>query len=151
MNYSFEERIDKYIELGYMGYLEKDLGLLNYDPKRLELLGSMNIPIDNIEELKDVLTSDKFIVPDNNIDSYIPNALVYKEKVKLTDNISDLDCFLINPYSYKIGNRVISYNKVMRLIDEGYDTYDALFYNMNLSDSDYDSIINGLKPYTYKK
>ena len=151
MNYSFEERIDKYIELGYMGYLEKDLGLLNYDPKRLELLSSMNIPIDNIEELKDVLTSDKFIVPDNNIDSYIPNALVYKEKVKLTDNISDLDCFLINPYSYKIGNRVISYNKVMRLIDEGYDTYDALFYNMNLSDSDYDSIINGLKPYTYKK
>ena len=39
----------------------------------------------------------------------------------------------------------------MRLIDEGYDTYDALFYNMNLSDSDYDSIINDLKPYTYKK
>lgn len=139
------EKIDKLIELGYFNLLEQDLGLLNSNNlSRLEVLRVMHFELDSIDDVREVLKTNKFIISDSKIDDYIPNVLPYKGDVKMDIDISSLERFRNDRNSYLIGNTIISSRKVLRLLEEGYDMYSAIFYGVNISDDEYDEIIRSL-------
>ena len=52
--------------------------------------------------------------------------------------------------SYSINGIIISSNKVKRLLEQGYDIYDALFYNTLLSEDEYSQITENIKQYRYE-
>lgn len=151
LNSKLADKIDRIIELGYGDYLEEDLNILNSrNLKRLEILKAINIPIDNIDSLRDVINSDRFIINDDDLDEYIPNVLSYKDKIKLKCRLGDLEKYRVDDKSYFINGIIISSNKVKRLLEEGYDIYDALFYNTLLSEDEYSQITDSIKQYRYE-
>lgn len=145
------DKIDKLIELGFVNYLDIDLNLLNScNLKRLEVLKAMNIPITSIEELRDILNRDKFIMNDSELDEYIPNVVSYKDKLKLNCSLEDLENYRLDDRTYSFNGVLISSNKVKRLIDNGYDVYEAIFHNTLLSEDEYKLITEDIKGYCYK-
>ena len=137
-------KIDKFIELGYIDYIEKDMSLLNSNNlKRLDLLKSMNMPLSKLDELRKVLSDDSFIVSDSSLDNYIFNSLDNKNKKRLSLKIDNLESYRINKRAYSINGVIISSNKVKRLINNGYDLYDAITYGLILSDNDYELLFDG--------
>ena len=100
--------------------LEK-LELLNYKDNfnRLRLLKALNIPVSSTEELEQILTTDKFFVPDHAIDDYVYNAVLYKlpkpiseQPSKRTLDLSRLSQYQTSERAYTIGGVIISKNKV---------------------------------------
>lgn len=117
--------IDTLLELGYEKNLEECLSLLNHKAKfkRLYVLKSLNIPISSTEELLEVLTTDKFYVPDKDIDSYIYDAAKYHlpksiiimpENKKKVSDITKLTDFSATSRTYNIDGVIVSKNKVHR-------------------------------------
>jgi len=155
VNYEFllrddlEDKLDKYIELGYSAFLEQDLSILNSSNiKRLELLKVMNIPISTVEELKQHLTTDKFIINDKDLDDYIPNVFDYKERPNISLDLNDLEEYRIDKRMYSINGVLISSNKVKKLLEMGYNLYDALIYNLCISEDEYNLLLKKIKKYT---
>ena len=156
-NYNFlleanlEEKIDKILELGYESFLELDLNTLNSESiNRLELMKALNYPINSKEEFDKIIDSSKsFFVDDDNIDSYIPSVVSLKEKKALSVNTKDLEKYRSSLRVYRINDTLVSVNKVNRLLGDGYDMYDAILYNMNLSNDEYENVISTLTPKTY--
>lgn len=148
---NLEEKIDKLIELGYGEFLDNDLSLLNYtDYNRLEILKYMNIPVSSIDKMKEVLDTDKFIVDDDSLEQYIPSAVSYNEKQNFSFDLNILEENKIDRRTYLINGVIISSNKVKRLLDKGLDMYDAIFYNTNLSQDEYDAVLKMLRQYIKK-
>jgi len=144
--------IDRIIELGFEEYLKEDIGLLNNSNlKRLEIIHTLNIPIESKDELYSLLNDKKFIIDDNEIDSYLFDVLKYKEKVKFDISSDILDDYSISKRCYSFDGVLVSSIKVKKLIDSGLDISDAIFSNMTLSDLEYDRVLNCLKQYTYIK
>ena len=151
LNSKLVDKIDRLIELGYGDYLKEDLNLLNSRKlKRLELLKTINIPVDSIESLRDIINRDRFIISDDNLDEFIPDVLSYKDKIKLKCSLNDLEKYRVDDMSYSINGIIISSNKVKRLLEQGYDIYDALFYNTLLSEDEYSQITENIKQYRYE-
>ena len=145
------DKIDRLIELGYGDYLKEDLNILNSRKlKRLEILKAINIPVNSIESLRDIITRDRFIINDEDLDEFIPDVLSYKDKIKLKCSLNDLEKYRVDDRSYSINGIIISSNKVKRLLEEGYDIYDALFYNTLLSEDEYSKITENIKQYRYE-
>ena len=151
LNSKLVEKIDRLIELGYGDYLKEDLNILNSrNLKRLEILKAINIPVNSIESLRDIITCDRFIINDEDLDEFIPDVLSYKDKIKLKCSLNDLEKYRVDDWSYSINGIIISSNKVKRLLEEGYDIYDALFYNTLLSEDEYSQITENIKQYRYE-
>ena len=145
------EKIDKLIELGYFSYLEENLDILNnQNIRRLELLHFMNMEIDSKEELLEILNREKFFISDDSIEEYIPNVKEYYQSMDLGNNIDILDEYS-NKLVYDFNGILISTNKVKRLMNEGYNLYDAIFYNTSFSLDEYEQIKSVLKDYVYSK
>ena len=141
-------KIDKFIELGYSSYLEGDLGLINSNNiKRLELLKLMNIPINDINELREVLFGQKFIINDYELDGYISNVLPYKKKKELSCSLEDLEKNRVDKRTYSLGGVLISSEKVNRLINEGYDMYDAITYGLLLTEDEFNTMFGNMKQF----
>ena len=158
-NYNFltdqnlEEKIDKFIELGYENFLNFDLDILN-NPKieRLELLGALNCTITTKAEFDSFIDPNrKFFIRNNEIDSYIPDVVHLKEKVNLNINQDYLETYRTSLRTYTIADTRISIIKVKRLLSAGYDIYDAIMYNKKLSNDQYEKLISSLSEgsYTY--
>lgn len=120
INKNLETGIDTLLELGYEASLVEDLSILNYQNnfKRLHLLKILNIPVESIEELKQVLSSEKFIVPTDTIDSYLYNANISQEE---QPDLEIIPAEFLSEYSassrtYNINGILISKNKVKRNI-----------------------------------
>lgn len=118
---NLREAIDTLLELGYEKNLEEKIELLNYKDKfnRLRLLKTLNMEVSTTEELENVLTTDKFFVPDSMIDEYLYNAVPYHLPTpigatthKKTPDLSKLSEFQSTPRTYTIGGVIISKNKV---------------------------------------
>lgn len=131
MNLSFiqetelAEAIDTLLELGYESNLEECLELLNYKDKfdRLKVLKVLNIPVTDTKELIDVLTTDKFYIPDGEIPNYIYDATKYhlpknvievEEPKKKVSDVTRLASFSNTERTYDIGGVLISKNRVHR-------------------------------------
>ena len=142
-------KIDKFLELGYEGFLENDLGILNLSNlKRLDILKSLNMPITDISTMYKVLSDQKFIVDDSKIDEYLPNVVELSEKKNITSNLSD---FKNTNRVYSIGDSLFSINKINRLLESGNSLYDSLFMNRKFSEEEYDNILKALGCYTATK
>lgn len=122
---SIAEAIDTLLELGYESSLEECLELLNYKDKfeRLKVLKALNIPVTDTATLLEVLTTDKFYVPDNEIPNYIYNAAKYhlpssvvetEEPKKKVSDVTRLANFSHTPRTYSFNGVLISKNKVHR-------------------------------------
>lgn len=115
--------IDTLLELGYENNLEENLELLNYKDRfnRLRILKSLNISVSSTQELLDVLSSDKFYVPDNEITKYIYDATSYnlpkdiviiEEAKKKVSDISKLSEYSYTSRTYSFDGILISKNRV---------------------------------------
>ncbi len=143
--------IDKILELGYEKFLKCNLGILNYNTiNRLYVLKELNVPVDSIEDFEKVLT-EKFYVDDNSVEECLYNCLPYRKEIDLFMEPSELNNFKNTNRTYSFGGINVSINKVKRLLDEGKSLYNAIFYGMILNDDEYETVIDTLKPYTYKK
>ena len=157
INEDLELGIDLLLELGYESFLEENLSLLNYQNnfKRLLVLKSLNIPVTSLEELENVLKTDKFLIPDYKIDDYIYNATSYNPKEIESENditqIDILEDFSNTKRTYLIGGILISKNKFKRNFTTNNNTnIDSIFYSIikdsYLSDEEVSSIRNVLYP-----
>lgn len=142
-------KIDKFLELGYEGFLENDLGILNLSNlKRLDILKSLNMPITDISTMYKVLCDQKFIIDDSKIDEYLPNVVELSEKKNINSNLSN---FRNTNRVYSIGDSLFSINKINRLLESGNSLYDSLFMNRKFSEEEYDNILKALGCYTATK
>lgn len=125
---SLQTGIDTMLELGLEEVLTNSIELLNYKDrfKRLQLLKSLNLPVTTKEEVIEVLQTDKFIVPDDEIDNYIYNAAQHNlptsvvqlpEPKKRKTDISKLDDFIKTDLTYEVGGVTFSRPKVQRTLD----------------------------------
>lgn len=157
INKNLEVGIDLLLELGYESFLEENLALLNYQDnfKRLLVLKSLNIPVTSMEELETILKTDKFLIPDSEIDDYIYNATPYNlpkiESESSNDANDILEDFSKTKRTYDVGGVLISKNKFKRIYKTIKDTsIDGVFYsvikNSYLSDEEIASIRNMLYP-----
>ena len=139
--------IDKYLELDCEKYLENDLSLLNKNNlQKLEILKIIGIGVNSKKELDELLTVDNHLLIDEND---MKDIFVNKEKISI-DNID------INLENYKETNRVynlegirVSIIKVNKLLSLGYNLYDAITYNMNLTVQDNEKLIKLLTKNNY--
>lgn len=142
-------KIDCFIELGLFSFLEQDLNLLNCDNiKRLYVLRALNFEIDDLDILREILQSNKFMINDDMLDEYIPDILPYKDKTSFDIDFSDLEKYRNDKNTYLIGGVLISSHKVKRLIEKGFTLYDAIFDGILISDDEYRQMISTL---CYKK
>ena len=149
---SLEEKIDKFIEYEYIQFVINNLDLLNItNINRLEILKRMNYAIDDIDNLFQLLNSKKFAVIDDKVQDYFFNALEYMEKEDILISLEQLENRSINYWTYSFNGVLVSSIKVERLVSQGMDLYDAIFYNMNLTNDEYSTVIEDLSKLKYLK
>ena len=120
-NSKLENGIDTLLELGYESSLEEDLSLLSYQENflRLRILKELNIPLTSVEELKEVLSTEKFLIPDDQISTYLYNAVLYQVPKMPQEQQTVVPSTILRPYlrterTYEIDGIYISKNKVVR-------------------------------------
>lgn len=158
---NIENKIDKWLELGYETLLEHHLELLNYSResiKRLEVLKEIRIPLpETKEDLKAILDSPTFIIPEQEIDTYI--QLVDRKENKKEINPS-LEAILkpleSTKRTYQVEGNIFSKRKTLRnLSQEEEVTQDTIVKSMitgtNLLLSDIEKVRKSLQGYNYKK
>ncbi len=104
-------RFDILLELGLETDLEKDISLLGYDVsryKRLELCRRLNLLTDDTN-IKAILDSDRFMIKDDDLDSYILSLSGYNNG----DSIISKDEFLAKLSEYQDSNRVYNINGLL--------------------------------------
>lgn len=157
---NLDSGIDTLLELGYESFLEQNLSLLNSQDnfKRLRVLKELNIPVTSLEDLEKVLTTDKFLIPDGNIDDYLYNATTYRcPSVELISNHQEtstgyFDSFSETERTYNIAGVILSKNRVQRNLNSIADPNkdDAIIYAATngsiLSDEEYDKILTTIIP-----
>ena len=158
---NIENKIDRWLELGYETLLEHHLELLNYSResiKRLEVLKEIRIPLpETKEDLKAILDSPTFIIPEQEIDTYI--QLVDRKENKKEINPS-LETILkpleSTKRTYQVEGNIFSKRKTLRnLSQEEEVTQDTIVKSMitgtNLLLSDIEKVRKSLQGYNYKK
>lgn len=118
-----EEKLDTIIEQGYEEVLKNNLSLAAYSKqewKKIELLRQMNIEVEE-EDLEEILSTKTFIVGEEEIDSYITNALSIEEneqlnalKIEEKDIYDPLEEYASSKLAYNIGSITVSRKKVQR-------------------------------------
>ncbi len=158
---NIENKIDRWLELGSETLLEHHLELLNYSResiKRLEVLKEIRIPLpETKEDLKAILDSPTFIIPEQEIDTYI--QLVDRKENKKEINPS-LEAILkpleSTKRTYQVEGNIFSKRKTLRnLSQEEEVTQDTIVKSMitgtNLLLSDIEKVRKSLQGYNYKK
>lgn len=147
---NIENKIDKFLELGYEKCLEDDISLLNTNNiKRLDILKVLNMADQSKEELEKVLNSEKFFIRNDDISDYIPNITKYKEPVKIPS--IDLVSFRNTGRTYEIGSNLFSIQKILRLLSTGNDLYTSIFSGVNLTEEEYNDVLKALNCYETTK
>ena len=153
---NLKNSIDTLLELGYENNLEESLEILNYSANfsRLRILKELNIPIETTAELINVLSSDKFMIPDDEISTYIYNATNYLmptviKKEGSSSSLESLEKYNSSKRTYSFDGILISKNKVKRNISnisEETNEEDRIIYSIVngsvLSDEEYGAIDN---------
>ena len=149
LNSNLEQLIDKYLELGYESILEIDLDILNYsDTRRVEILANMGITLEK-EEFIEMFEYDKFFIPDEILDDYIPSNIKIEGNLDLT--LEELLEYRKTIRTLEINGKLISINKILREIASEKTIKEAIFYNMNLDMDTYKEMENTLVGKSYIK
>lgn len=149
LNSSLELLIDKYLELGYESLLEIDLDILNYpDTRRVEILANMGMILEK-DEFIEMFEYDKFFIPDEILDDYIPNPIKVDGDLELTKE--DLLEYRKTTRTLEISGRLISINKVLRVLSSNKTIKEAIFSNMNLDMDTYQEMESTLVGKAYFK
>ena len=158
---NIENKIDRWLELGYETLLEHHLELLNYSResiKRLEVLKEIRIPLpETKEDLKAILDSPTFIIPEQEIDTYI--QLVDRKENKKEINPS-LEAILkpleSTKRTYQVEGNIFSKRKTLRnLSQEEEVTKETVLNSMvagtNLLLPEVEKVRKSLQGYNYRK
>lgn len=150
-------RIDKVLELGYESLLLDNLNLLDIDPisfKRLIVLRRLNMEIKDSNQLYSILTSNKFVVKDDDLDSYIYTETIHEEKLddkRKDDFLTMLEDFKNTDRTYNFDGISISINKVKRNVNNidndiltNVEQINSIISNSYLDDVEYAKVINCL-------
>ena len=158
---NIENKIDRWLELGYETLLEHHLELLNYSResiKRLEVLKEIRIPLpETKEDLKAILDSPTFIIPEQEIDTYIQRDDVKTEKQEINPSLEAiLKPLESTQRTYQVEGNIFSKRKTLRnLSQEEEVTQDTIVKSMitgtNLLLSDIEKVRKSLQGYNYKK
>ena len=158
---NIENKIDRWLELGYETLLEHHLELLNYSResiKRLEVLKEIRIPLpETKEDLKVILDSPTFIIPEQEIDTYIQRDDVKTEKQEINPSLEAiLKPLESTKRTYQVEGNIFSKRKTLRnLSQEEEVTQDTIVKSMitgtNLLLSDIEKVRKSLQGYNYKK
>lgn len=123
LNENLLEVLDLFIELGLESFLEEDLSILNYykNINRIRVMKELNIPITSLDELKEILTTDQFLLSDEDIMKYVeqidPSSIKMDD---IPDEIPRLKQFE-STRTYNINGVILSKNRVQRNYCESKD------------------------------
>lgn len=158
---NIENKIDRWLELGYETLLEHHLELLNYSResiKRLEVLKEIRIPLpETKEDLKVILDSPTFIIPEQEIDTYI--QLVDRKENKKEINPS-LEAILqpleSTKRSYQVEGNIFSKRKTLRNLSQEEEVtretvLSSLIAGTNLLLPEVEKVRKSLQGYNYRK
>lgn len=158
---NLENKIDRWIELGYEILLEHNLELLNYSKKsmrRLEVLKVIGIPLpETKEELETILDSPSFIVPEQEIDTYIQRDDVKTEKQEINPSLEAiLQPFESTKRTYQVEGQLFSKRKTLRNLSQAEEvTKETVLNSMvagtNLLLPEVEKVRKSLQGYNYKK
>lgn len=158
---NIENKIDRWLELGYETLLEHHLELLNYSResiKRLEVLKEIRIPLpETKEDLKVILDSPTFIIPEQEIDTYIQLVDRKENKKEIKPSLEAiLKPLESTKRTYQVEGNIFSKRKTLRnLSQEEEVTQDTIVKSMitgtNLLLSDIEKVRKSLQGYNYKK
>lgn len=114
LNENLLEVLDLFIELGLESFLEEDLSILNYykNINRIRVMKELNIPITSLDELKEILTTDQFLLSDEDIMKYVEQIDPTSIKMDdIPDEIPRLKQFE-STRTYNINGVILSKNRV---------------------------------------
>ena len=151
---NLEKKLDNILEMGCYEFLKNNLfSLSNDNTKRLQVLKCIGTPVVDQETYDITMTSDNFILEDNEFDEEMYSAVDIHDNVRLNIKFEDLEQFRCseNKLLYDIGGVLVSVNKVRRLLDEGKDIYTSITSGLILSDDEYNSMMDVLQPLQYIK
>lgn len=123
LNENLLEVLDLFIELGLESFLEEDLSILNYykNINRIRVMKELNIPITSLDELKEILTTDQFLLSDEDIMKYVEQIDPTSIKMDdIPDEIPRLKQFE-STRTYNINEVILSKNRVQRNYCESKD------------------------------
>ncbi len=142
-----EEKIDRWIELGFYHYLEQNLSFLNYPAssvKRFQLLKQMNIPVEDMDTVESILESSKFIVSDEMLDDYIMDYASTQKPFDIPFNAEELENTDSDKTSISLNGTIVSLPKIKKGIREGKTMWNAIFDGLILTEEEYKQIKNVL-------
>ncbi len=153
---NLREKIDQALELGLETFLEEDFELIDSigpNAKKILIINRLNIPIENKEDLTNIIASKKFIIPDEYLDYYIYNATNYNQELEEKEQNKEellefLEQFLKTKNTYEMNGIRISKNKVKRNLSQlgevltTQQIMDALTYSMSLTQEEYETLAN---------
>ncbi len=157
LNPSLLEILDKMLELGLEKFLEEDLSILNYykNLNRIRVIKELNIPITSLEQLKEILTTETFLLADEDILKYVEQIDTSSIKMdSIPDEITRLRQF--EQYrTYNINGVIISKNRVKRNYSEADDvenkTLYSILHNSIMTQTEYETVKQSLtNSLTYK-
>lgn len=114
LNENLLEVLDKMLELGLESFIEEDLSILNYykNINRIRVIKELNIPITSLDELKEILTTDQFLLSDEDIMKYVEQIDPTSIKMDdIPDEIPRLKQFE-STRTYNINGVILSKNRV---------------------------------------
>lgn len=116
LNEHLLEELDKMLELGLESFIEEDLSILNYykNINRIRVIRELNIPITSLDQLKEILTTDQFLLSDEDIMKYVEQ--IDPSSIKMTDipdEVTRLKQFETTR-TYDVNGVILSKNRVQR-------------------------------------
>lgn len=151
---NLEKKLDNILEMGCYDFAKSNLfSLCNDNTKRLQVLKCIGTPVVDQETYDIAMTSDNFILEDNEFDEEMYSAVDIHDNIRLNIKFEDLEQFRCseNNLLYDIGGVLVSVNKVKRLLEEGNDIYTSITTGLVLTDDEYNSMMDVLQPLQYIK
>jgi len=158
---NLENKIDKWIELGYETLLEHNVELLNYSKesmRRLEVLKAIDIPLpETKEELETILTSPSFIIPEQEIDTYIQSEELKEERKEINPHLEAiLQPLESTKRSYQVEGNIFSKRKTLRNLSQEEEVtretvLSSLIAGTNLLLPEVEKVRKSLQGYNYRK
>lgn len=151
---NLEKKLDNILEMGCYDFAKNNLfSLCNDNTKRLQVLKCIGTPVVDQETYDIAMTSDNFILEDNEFDEEMYSAVDIHDNIRLNIKFEDLEQFRCseNNLLYDIGGVLVSVNKVKRLLEEGNDIYTSITTGLVLTDDEYNSMMDVLQPLQYIK